>query len=233
MELKKSVKADLEWRKPTFFQIGLFISVLLVFLVFEFVGASEKLPVFTVGTGMVFDDEMIIQTEEQQKYMAPPPPSLPLEQITGSIEVVQNDVRVADFEISAETFEEQLVIDEVYEIGAPGVEVIDEAEPLFQNVEEAPEFPGGEVARIRFLRDNVVYPRQAKDAGLEGLVMVSFIVEPDGSITNVQIFRGRAPILDEEAIRVTKLMPRWKSGKQNGKAVRVQCRMPITFTLQD
>ncbi|MDR0368390.1 MAG: energy transducer TonB, partial [Bacteroidales bacterium] len=92
-------------------------------------------------------------------------------------------------------------------------------------------FPGGEEARLKFLRDNVVYPKIARETGVEGTVMVSFVVEPDGRITNVEIGRGRAPSLDEEAIRVAKLMPKWKAGKQRGKAVRVRCNMPIRFTL--
>jgi TonB family protein len=97
--------------------------------------------------------------------------------------------------------------------------------------EENPEYPGGEEARLKFLQENIVYPKIALETGLEGRVQVSFVVEPDGRITNVELLRGRAPSLDEEALRVTKLMPRWKPGKQQGEAVRVQYQMPITFTL--
>ena len=68
---------------------------------------------------------------------------------------------------------------------------------------------------------------------LQGRVMVGFVVEPDGSISNVKILRSVAPILDDEAVRVARLMPKWKPGKQRGKAVRVQYQMPITFTLYD
>ena len=105
-------------------------------------------------------------------------------------------------------------------------------EEIFVVVEESPEFPGGEESRLKFLTDNIQYPRIARDAGVEGRVIVGFVVEPDGRITNVKIIRGKVQSLDEEALRVTKMMPRWKPGKQRGKPVRVQFTMPITFLLQ-
>jgi protein TonB len=108
-------------------------------------------------------------------------------------------------------------------------EVVKEEE-IFQIVEELPSFPNGEEARQRFLRENTVYPRPAIDMGVEGTVLLTFVVEKDGSITDIQILRG-IPILDEEAVRVTKKMPKWKPGKQAGKPVRVQYRMPIKFVL--
>ncbi|MDY0015101.1 MAG: energy transducer TonB, partial [Bacteroidales bacterium] len=116
------------------------------------------------------------------------------------------------------------------------VEYVDEApveeEEIFVIVEENPEFPGGDEARMKFLQDNIVYPSVAKSAGIEGTVIVGFVVERDGSITNVKILRGKAQSIDEEAIRVAKKMPKWKPGKQRGRTVRAQFRMPITFILQ-
>jgi protein TonB len=228
MELKKSVKADLEWRKPTFLQIGLFVSLLVVFLAFEYVGASDITQTFEGVGDLIIDDEQIIQTQEQK--VEPPPPAQE-NIVTSVIEIVKDDIKVADFEISSESFEDAVASEVVYI--EQTTEVVKEPEPIFQIVEELPEFTGGDAARIKFLTDNIVYPRQAKEAGLEGTVLVTFVVEPDGSISNVQILRGKAPLLDDEAIRVTKLMPKWKPGKQRGKAVRVQYRMPITFSLYD
>jgi len=109
--------------------------------------------------------------------------------------------------------------------------IVTEKVLTFINVEEYPEFPGGEAARVKFLTENIKYPPKAKEIGLEGKVTVGFVVEPDGSISNVTIVRSASPILDEEAIRVTKLMPKWKPEKLRGKAVRAQYHMPITFTL--
>jgi len=104
-------------------------------------------------------------------------------------------------------------------------------EPIFIVVEEQPEFIGGEEARLKFLMDNLKYPREAKEANLYGKVIVSFVVEVDGSLSNIKILRSVHPLLDAEAIRVVKLMPNWKAGKQRGKAVRVQYHLPITFIL--
>ena len=103
---------------------------------------------------------------------------------------------------------------------------------FFVLVEEMPSFPGGDEALTKFLSENIVYPKQARKSNIEGRVMVGFIVEPDGEITNVKVFRSIDPILDKEAIRVIKMMPKWNPGKQRGKAVRVQYQIPITFTLQ-
>jgi len=94
-----------------------------------------------------------------------------------------------------------------------------------------PEYIGGEEARIKFLTENLVYPKEAREKGIEGRVTVGFVVEKDGSLTNFAILRGVDRLLDEEVLRVVKLMPKWISGEQRGKPVRVQYNMPITFTL--
>ncbi len=116
-----------------------------------------------------------------------------------------------------------------------GKEVIEtehESTP-FTFVEEMPEFPGGDVNRIKFLSENIKYPQIARESGVQGPVYLTFVVEKDGSITNVNLLRGIGAGCDEEAMRVLKLMPKWKPGRQNGKEVRVQFNMPIAFTLKD
>ena len=225
MEPKKSVKADLEWKKPTFLQIGLVVSLLVVYLAFELVGARDQTEDVFGPVTQVIDEEQIIQTEQPKE--APPPPPQQMSQTI--IEVIADDIKVADFTIDAEA-DENLEVEEIVYVEDTKVEEVKEAE-IFIVVEVEPEFPGGEEARMKFLRDNVVYPKIARETGVEGTVLVSFVVEPDGRITNVEILRGRAPSLDEEAVRVTKLMPKWKAGKQRGKSVRVKYNMPIRFTL--
>jgi protein TonB len=98
-------------------------------------------------------------------------------------------------------------------------------------VDKHPEYPGGDEARIKLLQENLQYPRAAREAGIEGKVFVGFVVEKDGSLTNFSIVRGVHPLLDNEALRVVKMMPKWIPGKQRGKAVRVQYQVPITFKL--
>jgi TonB family protein len=98
-------------------------------------------------------------------------------------------------------------------------------------IEDVAQFPGGEEARIAFLTENLKFPIEARKAGIKGTVFVSFIVERDGSITNVEVVRGIGFGCDEEAIRVTQLMPKWIPGKQINKPVRTFFRMPIRFNI--
>ncbi len=105
------------------------------------------------------------------------------------------------------------------------------SEPASTSVESAPEFPGGIEAFYRFLNKNTHYPLQAQKNGTQGKVIVQFVVERDGSLTDLKVVRGLGDGCDEEAIRVVKLSPLWKPGMQNGKPVRVQYNVPITFTL--
>ncbi len=104
---------------------------------------------------------------------------------------------------------------------------------IFTVVEEPPRFPGGETARQAFLGNNLVYPEEARLSGIQGTVFISFVVEKDGSISNVEVLRGIGGGCDEEAVRVVEMMPRWEPGKQRGEAVRVQFNMPVRFRLND
>lgn len=103
---------------------------------------------------------------------------------------------------------------------------------VFDVVEQFPSFPGGNGKLSEFLSQNVRYPVVAAENGIEGRVIVRFIVERDGSVSNVEVAKGAEASLDKEAVRVVKMMPKWNPGKQNGKAVRVNFNVPISFKLQ-
>ena len=103
---------------------------------------------------------------------------------------------------------------------------------VFDVVEEMPSFPGGQAALMSFLSSNIKYPVVAQENGVQGRVIVGFVVERDGSITDVKVMRSVDPSLDREAQRVVRAMPRWKPGKQNGSAVRVKYTVPVVFRLQ-
>lgn len=110
-------------------------------------------------------------------------------------------------------------------------EVIEEVE-LFGCIEETmPAFRGGEQKLFEFIGNNVVYPQEAIDAGVEGRVFVEFYIEKDGSVTDGKVLKGIGYGCDEEALRVIGLMPKWSPGKQRGKAIRVRYTMPINFKL--
>jgi protein TonB len=104
-------------------------------------------------------------------------------------------------------------------------------EDVFQMVEEMPLFPGGEQKMSEFITSNINYPEVAREAGVQGRVYVRFVVEQDGSISNVKVMRGIGSGCDEEAMRVIKSMPKWKPGKQHGKTVRVSHQIPVNFSL--
>lgn len=112
------------------------------------------------------------------------------------------------------------------------VEVDAKTEPPFTIVEQQPEYPGGLDALRTFLGNNLRYPRAAASSGVSGRVYVSFVVNTDGSLTDLQVLKGIGFGCDEEAIRVMQKMPRWRPGKQSGRAVRVKYNLPISFTLE-
>lgn len=112
---------------------------------------------------------------------------------------------------------------------APKPEV---ATKVFDVVEEMPSFPGGQSALMQYLASNIKYPVVAQENGVQGRVIVSFVVERDGSISDVKVARSVDPSLDREAQRVVKSMPRWSPGKQNGSTVRVKYTVPVVFRLQ-
>ena len=118
-------------------------------------------------------------------------------------------------------------------------EVIAQPEPpkeeetkVFDVVEQMPSFPGGPSALIQYLSSNIKYPVVAEENGVQGRVVCTFVVERDGSITDVRVIKSVDPSLDKEAVRVVKSMPKWIPGKQNGSAVRVKYTVPVTFRLQ-
>ncbi|MBQ4398355.1 MAG: M56 family metallopeptidase [Bacteroidales bacterium] len=108
-----------------------------------------------------------------------------------------------------------------------------EEDTVYQTVEEMPEFPGGAEAMMKSIAGNIKYPEAAIDKNIEGRVFVSFVIEKDGSVSNVKVLRGIGGGCDEEAVRVIKGMPKWKPGIQEGKPVRVSYMMPINFKLDD
>ncbi len=224
MEAKKSKKADLENKKTIFIQIGMIIALGVVLLAFEW-KTYEKAEVTTFQREDVeLVQEEIIQTKQEIKPPPPPPPK----QVT-QIEIVEDDVEIEDeIEIDVEADMETEV--EEY-IPVFEEEEAEEAE-IFTVVESMPEFPGGQASLFKFLQQNIDYPEIAKESGIQGRVFVTFVVETDGSVTDVRVLRGIGGGCDEEAVRVVKAMPKWNPGKQRGKPVRVQFNLPVKFTLQ-
>jgi protein TonB len=169
----------------------------------------------------------------------PPPPEAMVEKVKFTAPVVVEDTTIEVSMASMDDLNKKGNVEaptedvevEVKDEGPKVIETPVQAE-IFTVVEEQPGYPGGEEARISYLQQNIKYPEEAKELGIQGKVFVTFVVEVDGSITDVRVLRGIGGGCDEEAIRVVKSMPKWVPGKQRGVPVRVQFNLPIKFTLQ-
>ncbi len=224
MEVKKSPKADLENKRVIFTQIGLIVTLAIVFLAFEYKSYDERSIDLMQRTADDITEEIIPITEQRP----PPPPPPPPRQVT-VLQVVEDDVEVEEsIEIDVDVDQSEEI--EVY-IPPPQEEKIDEQE-IFTVVESMPEFPGGPQAMMEYIARNIRYPAMARESGIQGRVFVNFVVERDGSVTNVRVLRGIGGGCDEEAIRVVEAMPNWTPGRQRGQAVRVSFNLPVRFTLQ-
>ena len=226
MEEKKSPKANLENKKLMFMQIGMIISLLIAWLAFEHKSYDKReIDPSLLNREVTIDEEMVeITKQDEQK---PQPMEVPKQ--TTQLEIVQDDVEVEDIEINAEV-EQNEVLEEYVAPEVVEEEVVEQE--IFKIVEEMPAFPGGEAKLMEYVAKNVKYPQIARETGVQGRVYVNFVVEPDGSVSNVSVLRGIGGGCDEEAMRVVKSMPKWKPGKQRGKAVRVSYMLPVNFKLQ-
>ena len=148
-------------------------------------------------------------------------------------EVQKSDKAVGAFTVEGNDEVGGAVLKAKEDIAAPEPpkHVVEETK-IFTVVEQMPMYPGGDAALMGYLRDNIKYPTVAAENGVQGRVVVGFVVERDGSITDVNVLRSVDPSLDREAMRVVKSMPRWNPGKQNGSAVRVKYQVPVSFRLQ-
>lgn len=163
---------------------------------------------------------------EQIRYV---PPRVTQEQVADvppTIDELRN-VDVSDQDVDgAEIIETPVVAD------LPPV-IEDDPEKVWVNVQQQPEFPGGFAEMMKFIGKNIRYPASARRMGIAGNVFISFVVNPDGSIDNIETIKGVYADIDKEAMRVIAKMPTWKPGKQNGKAVKVKFVLPIKFTLSN
>lgn len=228
MEIKKSPKADLEGKKTTGVLIGLVLILAAMFVAFEW---TERDVVITADSGIqevAFEEEMVPITEQEEPKQAPPPPEAP--KVEEVLQIADNDANVEETTIQSNEDKGEAV--EIKYVPTVVEEEEVEEQQIFQVVEEMPEFPGGMAECMKFLAKNIKYPTIAQENGVQGRVIVQFVVNKDGTIVDPVVVRSVDPYLDKEALRVIKAMPKWKPGKQRGKAVRVKYTVPVTFRLQ-
>jgi protein TonB len=172
------------------------------------------------------NEEMVPITLPEKKTVPPPPAAVTKAEI---IEIVEDDAEIEE-DIMA-SFEDNVDWVDLSEIDYVEVEPEPEEEEIFMVVEQAPEFPGGTNALYDYLRKNMKYPAICRESGITGRVIVSFTVNKDGSIVDVEVVKGVHPQMDKEAVRVVSAMPKWKPGEQRGKPVRCKFNLPVNFRL--
>lgn len=231
METKKSEKANLENKRSIYFQFGIIIALGLAFAAFEW-ESPAKTRVATGGT--IWDlipTDTVINTVQKEEKITPPKPILSYE-----LNLVDDDKLIKDGPDVFEIIDQEIPTDYVFNPGtskdlAPEEDAGDNNGIPFIIVEKMPVFEGGEAEMYKFLKENLEYPQIAKETGIQGVVYTTFVVEKDGSISNIKLLRGIGGGCDEEALRVISLMPKWTPGLQRMKPVRVAFNMPISFKL--
>lgn len=227
MEIKKSPKANLERKKTIFFEIGLVLALAILLLAFSWKVETKVEEGFVSPPEEEVEEEIIPITQQMLK---PPPPPPPAPRLTDLIDIVEDDTNIDEqLEIEdAEADVENKGPVDYTDYGEYGDEDTGETE-IFQVVEDMPSFPGN---LNKWLSQNLKYPMIAQENGIQGQVILQFVVGKDGAISDVQVVRGVDPSLDKEAVRVVKAMPKWKPGKQRGKPVLVRFTLPISFKLK-
>ncbi|MBQ1665874.1 MAG: energy transducer TonB [Bacteroidaceae bacterium] len=237
MEIKKSKKADLEKTRGTSMLIGYIVALAVMFAAFEWTTRDyvETEPVVYAAYAQM-EEEIVPIT--QPIFTAAPPPPADAPQVAEILDIVENDEEIVEEKIETSESTTEAISGPVAQVSGPvatGPVVVEEASDegeIFQVVEQMPEFPGGMQALMAYLSKNIKYPSVAQDNGIQGRVLVSFVVNKDGSIVDPEVIKSVDAALDKEAMRVIKAMPKWNPGKQRGKPVRVKYTVPVLFRLQ-
>jgi protein TonB len=226
MEAKKTPSADLTKRVGMFTNLGLAVAVGLTLAAFEYKSYDDSGLKSLGDVTDNFEELLDVPITEQPP---PPPPPPPMEQPI--IQEIPDEVKIEekidvnfDVDVKETTVIKEVVISEA-------VVVEEKADAIFDVVETQPNPPGGMSGWNKYLSDNLKYPTQARRMGVEGSVILVFVINTDGTIQDVEVLRGIGGGCDEEAVKIVKAAPKWEPGKQRGKAVRTRMRLPIRFKL--
>ena len=220
MEPKKNTPYDLGKKRKFHLAIGFIISLSLITVAFEWRTPIEPI-------------EIPLHPATEEAVLPPIPPTThepPKPKIQPVVVSVPDDQEVeVDVEFILDVQIDDEIIAEYVDHALPPEESIDD---VLIFAETQPSFPGGLEAFYRYVGQSVHYPRQAVQRGVSGKVFIEFVVDKDGSLSDIRVAKGIGAGCDEEALRVIKNAPRWNPGKQRGRAVRVRMMVPITFSLQ-
>ncbi len=227
MIAKKTDKGNLENKRGMFLLVGFAVVLALIYAGFELFANEDKAPAFEMN-----DDEFITVVDDDviaTDQTPPPPPEAPQQQQEVVLNIVENNIQVnTDISFDVEFNEDEAIVDNT----ETEVEVVDEGseeDPPMMFTEEMPEFPGGDEALLAFLTREIQYPEVARNNGITGTVLIEFVVEKDGRVSNAKVKVPLFPECDKEAVRGVMAMPKWKPGKNMGKPVRCFFQVPVTF----
>ena len=227
MKLKKTPEADLQNKRGLFLEIGLVISLALVIGAFAYTPKQHRIEQIDQEV-IVVEEEMMEVTRQDQK-----PPEAPkkteMKVIADMLSIVKNDTKITT-EVEFADFDEDTEI--IQEVEVEEEEIKDD-EP-FLTVETMPSFKGGTLMDFRnWVQSKVRYPQIAQENGIAGRVVLQFVIERDGSLTNIVVLQTPDRSLSEEAIRVLNQSPKWTPGKQRNQTVRVKYTLPVEFRIQN
>lgn len=233
--------------------LALILTAIILVMTGVFKSADEDINAKNEQEEVIMAPEDIPEEEEQMDIPEQKPEEVQAEDEVAATQAVTEVKIVETVDKDREVKDQEQVLENTAQLGADdhkGVEDVNrdrvvkevvEEKPVEKPkeegplsvamVEQKPSFPGGESAMYKWLQDNIIYPAAASEEGVQGKVTVQFIVEKDGSITHVQVVRGKHPALDAEAARVIRKMPRWTPGRNNGQPVRVTYHLPVQFKL--
>jgi len=227
MEIKKSPKADLQNKRGLLLEIGLAVSLALGIVAFAYTPKEHRVEKVDLNYGPV-EVEMNEITRNDQKPPEPPK-KVEVKVITDLLQVVTNDTKITT-DVEFADFDEDTEVIQTVEIKEE--EVIDD-QP-FLVAETMPSFQGGDLNTFRsWVQSNVKFPQIALENGIQGRVVLSFVIEKDGRLTNIQVLQTPDRSLSEEAIRVLNKSPKWSPGKQRNQVVRVKYTLPVDFRVQN
>ena len=230
MEIKKSEKANLENKKLLFLELGLIITLGIVWGAFEYTSKETNVTMLEDTTEILIEEEIIPITQDTP----PPPPSAPkIPVLSDQIDIVDDEIEVNDDLFMNLEDDSNMGVEIMEYVEVTEEEVVEEEAIPFQLVEEKPSFQGGDANQFsKWVNSRLVYPEIAKENGVQGRVTLQFTVEKDGTVTKVKVLRGVDPSLDKEAVRVVSMSPKWKPGKQRDRAVPVTYTFPVIFQLR-
>lgn len=229
MEIKKSPKADLENKKMLFLEIGLVIALAVAGTAFAISSKPEPEP-YTPPKQDVREQEFEMDRTVQEQQQQPEQQKAKTQVLADVLTIVSNDTKIDTpdllFSDDASAFDDfEFEVEEV-------VENIVEEE-IFVTAEEMPTFQGGDLGKFRnWVMANVKYPQIALENGIQGNVVVKFVVEKDGKLSNIQVLQSPDKTLADAAVQVLQKSPKWKPGKQRNKPVRVTYTLPVSFQIQ-